>query len=183
MNLKNCFLIATPDLQDSLFHQAVVLISEHSDEGAMGFIINSETQQDIEQVFEQLNLTSLASHNHSPIFFGGPVSENTGFVLHKATDIFKSTIKVNSEIQLTTSSDIIEAISQAKLKDDWKFILGYSGWSAGQLEKEINEGSWIISVANSELVFKNDDTGLIWKQALAEIGIKNPLNLMESGHA
>lgn len=181
MKLANKFIISMPNMVDPFFEKKVVLICEHNNQSTMGFVINQKTKSTVIEVFEQLFI-DCPEHCTSSVYFGGPVSEETGFMLHEENLDFKSTMKIGQDIYLTSSIDILESISISKLKGRWKFILGYSGWVNQQLEQEISDGSWLISESLNDLIFSNSDSE-IWQNAISELGISDPNSIADIGHA
>lgn len=180
MNLNHQILIALPDMQDPRFNQAIILICEHNEEGAMGFVLNKPTKIDTKQVFTDLNL-DIPENNHS-VLNGGPLNEHNGFVLHNDSQVFKSSIKIHENITLTTSKDLLVSLAQHQYQGDWQFILGYSGWTAGQLESEISENTWLTCPINQNLIF-NTPKEQQWEKALALIGINDYKKISGVGHA
>jgi len=180
MNFNHQILIALPDMQDQRFNQAIILICEHNEEGAMGLVLNNPTNVNTEQVFTELNLNTPKT-NHA-ILNGGPLKENNGFILHNNSQKFESSIKIHENLSLTTSKDLLESLSKHQFQSDWQFILGYSGWSAGQLESEIAENTWLTCPLNLNLIF-NTPKEQQWEKALALIGIKDYKNIAGIGHA
>ncbi len=142
MNLANHFLVAMPGMQDPLFKRTVVYICDHSDDGAMGIIINAPIdisvggmlkQVEVQPVHPQLNTDSL----EKPVLNGGPVAEDRGFILHEPKDHYQSSIQMTQSIAVTTSKDILSVLGTEAEPDHYVVALGYSGWEAGQLESEL----------------------------------------------
>jgi len=180
MNLSNQLLIAMPDIQDSRFKQAVILICEHNENGAMGLVLNQAMELSTEEVFKDLSLP-IPSKNHT-VVDGGPLNKNYGFVLHNNTRLFQSSIQVSNNLTLTTSKDLMQEISAHNFTDPWQLFLGYSGWTKDQLENEIAENTWLTAPADLSLIFATplEDK---WQKALALIGIKNYQSISGVGHA
>ncbi len=180
MNVNNQILIALPDMQDERFKQAVILICEHNEDGAMGLVLNNPMDLETEQVFNDLQLKEPLS-NHT-VLDGGPLKRNCGFVIHNNNQSFDSSIKLTNNLTLTTSKDLLEKIADHTFIDQWQLILGYAGWSKDQLENEIAENTWLTCPADLDLIF-NTDVDKQWQSALALIGIKDYQNISGIGHA
>jgi len=180
MNFNHQLLIALPDMQDQRFKQAVILICEHNDDGAMGLVLNNPMDLNTEQVFIDLAL-NVPLDNHT-VLNGGPLNKNCGFVIHKNNQKFNSSIHIQKNLTLTTSKDLLEKIADYSFKQPWQFILGYSGWTKDQLENEIAENTWLTCPADLDLIF-NTSSENKWKKALALIGINDYQNITGAGHA
>jgi putative transcriptional regulator len=180
MNFNNQILIALPDMQDKRFKQAIILICEHNKNGAMGLVLNKEMKINTEQVFEDLNL-NLPNNNHT-VLNGGPLNKSCGFIIHNNNQLYKSSIIIQDDLTLTTSKDLLEQIADNSFKHEWQFILGYSGWSKGQLESEITENAWLTCPIDLELIFHTPKEAQ-WQKALSLIGIKDYRSITGIGHA
>ena len=153
-SLANHFLIAMPSLTDENFARSVTLICEHSDEGAMGIVINRLTDLHLGDIFEQLGIEQAkAAHSQSAVYLGGPVQNNRGSVLHEPLGNWESTLSVTDQFGVSTSRDILEAIAENRGPEKFMVALGYAGWGAGQLEREISENSWLSGPASRDIVF------------------------------
>ena len=180
MNFNQQLLIALPDMQDPRFKQAVILICEHNENGAMGLLLNHSMDIDTDDVFADLQLEIPAKNQI--VLEGGPLNQNTGFILHNSLNKFKSSMKIQNNLNLTTSKDILDSIATNKFKDDWLFILGYSGWSKNQLEDEIAQNAWLTAPIDHELIF-HTEIDKKWAKALASIGIHDVNSISGVGHA
>ena len=183
IHLLNHFLIAMPAMEDPYFAKSLVYIAEHNDQGALGIIVNRPIDMTLAALFERIDL-SLTSDSLArvPVFFGGPVQTDRGFVLHRPLGEWHSTLKVTDEIGLTSSRDVLQAIGAGGEPRDVIVTLGYAGWSAGQLEQELADGAWLVIPPNPKLVF-DTPIHLRWQQAAASIGV-NPLHLSSQvGHS
>lgn len=144
INLTGHFLIAMPNLADPYFAKSVTFICSHSEEGAMGIVINRPTDMNYETLFEKINIkledTAIA---HNQVLFGGPVQPERGFVLHEPCGDWDSSIIINEKTALTTSKDILEAVAVGTGPKNLLFTLGYAGWTPNQLEEEIVQNSWL----------------------------------------
>lgn len=190
MNFKDHFLIAMPSLKDSPFAKTVVYICEHTRNGAMGIIVNSPIPElTIKTFMIQLGLTAnieTAAQQETaldaPIFYGGPLSQERGFILHSTQAGFKSSLVVSPEVMLTTSKDILETLGTEAQPHDLLITLGYSSWTKGQLEQEIINNDWQIVEADTQLLF-HTPVAQRWDGAAEKLGV-NILSLAsEVGHA
>ena len=176
-------LIAMPGIMDERFYKTVIYICAHSEDGAMGLILNHiMTGISFQELLEQLEIDGVTTSIDPPIHFGGPVDVGRGFVLH--TNDFKQegTIEVDEKIFLTSTLDILKAIAKGDGPRKSLLALGYAGWSAGQLDEEIRANGWLQAPADDDLLFGADQRSK-WEKSIAKIGI-NPVMLSgESGHA
>jgi putative transcriptional regulator len=186
--LDGHFLIAMPGMADTNFARAVVYICAHSAEGAMGFVINQPQQMTFVDILLHLKVIGdedailLPDAARSmPIQRGGPVETGRGFVLHSDDYLTQSSIPVSDEICLTATVDIIRAMSRGKGPAKAAMMLGYAGWSAGQLENEIANNGWLNCPADETLIFDRmlDDK---YNRALALMGVNPAMLSMEAGH-
>lgn len=154
MNLTNHFLIAMPAMEDPNFARTVAFVAEHGEDGALGVIINRPIDMTIKGLFERVEIpfehTELGER---PVYFGGPVQTDRGFVLHRPAGGWQSSLKVGSDIALTSSKDILLALSAEGKPEDLLISLGYSGWSAGQLEDELAQNAWLSVPADPRIIF------------------------------
>lgn len=182
MNLTNHFLIATNTLTDSTFSGSVIYICEHSENGAMGIIINKPSPIGMEVVFTSTGNRIPDRFINQYIMMGGPVQVERGFVLHSPLGNWQSTLAINSENGITTSKDVIESLAKDERVEKVLLTIGYSSWSKGQLEREVAENAWFVVPADNHILF---DTPIEQKYtaALSKLGI-NHVNLMHGvGHA
>ena len=182
-SLCDHFLIAMPGLQDSIFSRSVTYVCDHSDQGAMGIVLNHPLELTLSDVFDQLNIeTPDTEQIHTSVLAGGPVNVQRGFVLHRDEGSWASTLRITSEICLTASRDIVSALAQGKGPKSAQFALGYAGWSSGQLENEIAENSWLVVPADTGIMF---DTPVSerWASAAKQIGVDLDLISSTAGHA
>ncbi len=181
--LSNQFLIAMPGMTDPNFHKTVTFVCEHSDDGALGIIINRPMDLRLGEIFGQLSLESGDQHTSlQPVFRGGPVQQGRGFVLHKPGGEWESTLAVSDRIQVTTSRDILRAMADGKGPEPALVALGYAGWDAGQLEQEMVENSWLSTPADAAIIFETPcEQRLEAAAALMGVDINSLGNY--SGHA
>jgi len=158
INLTNHFLIAMPNMADPYFAKTLTYVCEHNDQGALGIVVNRPIDMTLQALFERLSLhlknNSVAD---APIYFGGPVQTDRGFVLHLPAGEWQATLKVKCGLQeaigLTTSKDILEAVGRGEGPAKMLVSLGYSGWSAGQLEHELAQNAWLTVEAKDAIIF------------------------------
>ncbi|ATF91090.1 YqgE/AlgH family protein [Cedecea neteri] len=187
MNLQHHFLIAMPALQDPLFKRSVVYICEYNDEGAMGIIINKPLENlQVDGVLEKLKIEpdprDATIRLDKPVFIGGPLAEDRGFILHSPPDNFGSSIRISDDTVITTSRDVLETLGTAKQPKEVIVALGYASWEKGQLEQEIMENSWLTAPASSEILFHTPISER-WREAARLIGIDIHTMPSEAGHA
>ena len=184
MDLTGKIIVSVPSLEDERFFKTVIYMCAHSSEGSMGIIINKP--------LEDLNFHEIVnvrpkkeSHRKvsQPVFFGGPVEFGRGFLLH-STDYFisKATVRLNDQFNLTNSTQALKDICEEKGPASSIFALGYSGWHAGQLEREILEDSWLVAKAHPHIVFAND-VDEKYSHSLVSLGIEHAFMANESGQA
>ena len=157
MSLAHQFLIAMPAMTDPSFSRSLTYICEHNEQGALGIIVNRPSDMALANLFERVNI-SLAEGparelGAMPVYFGGPVQTDRGFVLHRPLGHWQSTLEVTEEIGLTSSRDILEEMGSAGLPSDILVTLGYAGWSAGQLEWELSQNAWLTVAADPQVLF------------------------------
>ncbi|HMC14347.1 MAG TPA: YqgE/AlgH family protein [Albitalea sp.] len=187
INLTNHFLIAMPGMAGDTFAGTVIYMCEHTDKGALGLVINKPIDIKLKNLFEKVELTldrdDLAEE---PVYFGGPVQTERGFVLHERLDSdgghYNSSLKIPGGLEMTTSKDVLEALSNGVGPRKVLVTLGYSGWGAGQLEDEMGRNSWINVSAAPEIIF---DTPVEqrYDKALSLLGIDARMLSQETGHA
>jgi putative transcriptional regulator len=154
MDLRHQFLIAMPAMLDPNFERAVVYICDHSDKGALGLVINRPTDLTLQTLFDRIDLKlEIAPLAGKPVYFGGPVQTERGFVLHHPAGSYSSSLPITPEISLTTSKDVLEAVADGGGPDKMLVTLGYSGWGAGQLEGEILQNAWLTVNAEPQIIF------------------------------
>ena len=185
MALANQFLLALPTLNDVIFSHALIYICEHHERGTVGMIVNRPTGHPANLIFEQLGISSanIPPEQSVPLLFGGPVQADRGFVIHRPTGQWQSSlILVPDEVTITTSNDIILAIAEGKGPQDKLIVMGYVGWEHGELEREIiKENAWMLCPFQADLLYKIPYDQR-WKAAAQTLGV-NMDNLTGSGHA
>ena len=155
MNLTDHFLIAMPAMDDPYFSRTLIYIAEHNDQGALGLIVNRPIDMDLATLFEKIEVP-LESPNvgRLPVYFGGPVQTDRGFVLHRPVGNWQSTLAVTSEVGLTSSRDVLQAVGKDGQPGEIMVTLGYSGWGAGQLENELVQNAWLTGPADPRILFE-----------------------------
>jgi putative transcriptional regulator len=188
INLTNQFLIAMPGMADPTFAGSVVYLCEHTEKGALGLVINKPVDIKLKNLFEkvelQLHRDDIAD---TPVYFGGPVQTERGFVLHErqgdAESPYNSTLSVaGGGLDMTTSKDVLEALAEGAGPKRLLVTLGYSGWGAGQLEDEISRNGWLTVDADPTVIF---DTPIEqrYERAVSLLGIDPHMLSQEAGHA
>ncbi len=181
--LRNHFLLAMPSLAQGIFSQSITYICEQGESGAMGIVINQPLELTIAEIFEHLQIDTRDDFDEMPVMAGGPVQIDHGFVLHRRGDqSWEASIKVTDEITLTTSRDVLRAIANGSGPQEHLIALGYAGWTAGQLEQELAENSWLTLPADSDIIFSTPYQGRLGAAA-AQLGIDMNLISAQAGHA
>lgn len=182
-NLTNHFLIAMPALDDPNFARTVTFVCAHNEDGAMGIVINRPLDIDLGEVLQQLKLeASNPDINTQTVYAGGPVHRDRGFIIHRPARDFGSTIRVSDDIAVSTSREILAAISRGEGPDDTLIALGYAGWSAGQLEQEMQQNAWLSGPATHDVLF-HSPAERRWTAAAALLGVDLSLLSGDVGHA
>jgi putative transcriptional regulator len=186
-NLSNQFLIAMPGMLDESFAGSVVYVCEHSEKGALGLVINKPIDINLKNLFDKVDLSlDREELARQPVFYGGPVQTERGFVLHdkRADDAaqYSSTLSVPGGLDMTTSKDVLEDLAKGSGPKRILITLGYSGWSAGQLEDELGRNGWLTVNADPAIIF---DTPVEqrYERALALLGFDPRMLSQEAGHA
>lgn len=189
INLTNQFLIAMPGMTDDLFSGAVVYLCEHNDKGALGLIINKPIELDVSELFSKVSLSlDRQDLQGQSVLMGGPVQQERGFVLHEAVDGdasaagYNASLKIVGGLEMTTSRDVLEAMSQGAGPKKVVIMLGYAGWTPGQLEQELANNGWLTVDADQAIIF---DTPVEqrYDRALSLLGIDRSFLMSEAGHA
>jgi putative transcriptional regulator len=154
VNLTDHFLIAMPNMADPYFSKTLTYICEHNDQGALGLVVNRPIDMTLSTLLDQVSIpVEEQTVGLIPVHFGGPVQVDRGFVLHRPVGAWQSTLAVNSEIGLTTSKDILQAVGRGQGPSSLLVTLGYAGWAPGQLEHEIAKNAWLTVAASPEVMF------------------------------
>lgn len=179
---KNHLLISMPSMQGEFFAKSVVFIYEHSDEtGAIGFTINKPLSATLGNVMEHLNIAVEEKKIEEwPVFSGGPVGPDQGFVLHDRMSLAEN--KEDQGITISTSREILQEIARGKGPDHFMVVLGYSGWEPGQLEKELRDNHWLVVPFEKSIVF-DVPIAQRWKAAAQLLGVDISKLSSQTGHA
>lgn len=181
-SLQGHFLLSMPHLNDPSFAQSLIYICEHNASGAMGIIINRPTEMNLNELFQLLELNHNVPTNVT-VYAGGPVQNDRGFILHSpTTTLWDSSYKITDEVTLTTSVDILRAVSENHGPDAFLVALGYAGWGPGQLEQELSANAWLSCPANLDIMFHTPAEERL-QAAAATMGINLNLLTSQSGHA
>jgi putative transcriptional regulator len=192
INLTNHFLIAMPALDDAIFSKSVVYVCEHTERGALGLMINKPAELKMVTLFEKVDLPlNRADLANSPVFQGGPVQTERGFVLHVPIwvsqdqpneSLYASTMVIPGGLEMTTSKDVLEAIASGAGPRKVLVSLGYSAWGEGQLETELGENSWLTVHADPEIIF-DTPVDQRYDKALSLLGLQAWMISSQVGHA
>lgn len=181
--LSNRFLIAMPNLADPNFYQTVTFIGEHNSNGALGIVINRPLSLTIGELLNHLQVPVARSNIAAmPIYAGGPVQPEQGFVVHTPVGRWGATLRVTDSIGITTSRDILHAVACGEGFKHALVALGYAGWGPGQLEQEMTHNAWLCTPFDPDILFQTPSEQR-WTAAAALLGVD--LNLLSGavGHA
>lgn len=181
--LTGQFLIAMPAMGDPNFDHTVTFVCEHSEEGALGIVINRPTDMKVGEILAQMQLPQADEAVASrPVLQGGPVQLERGFVIHDSDEAFTSTLRVGEGLRVTTSRDILEAMAEGRGPARTEVALGYAGWGAGQLDEEMAANAWLTVPARADIVFATPYEQR-WESAARLLGIDIRALGPEAGHA
>lgn len=187
INLTHHFLIAMPGLEDEGFSKSVIYMCEHSERGALGLIINKPSDINVQGLFDKVELPLRRGDlTQTPVFQGGPVQTERGFVLHESMlpgseSVYASTMSIPGGLEMTTSKDVLEALSTGAGPRKVFVSLGYSAWGEGQLESELLDNSWLTVAADLGVIF---DTPVEerYDKALMLLGLESWMISPVAGH-
>lgn len=183
INLTNHFLIAMPSMTDPNFSQTVTYICSHGEDGAMGIVINRPLGFGLGEVLSQMHVAPTDERaSHLPVFQGGPVQTDRGFVLHRPLGTWTSSVPISDDVGVATSRDILEAIARGEGPANTLIALGYAGWASGQLEQEMLANAWLSSPADEDVIFTVPPQQR-WQRAAALLGININTIAHDAGHA
>lgn len=192
INLTHHFLIAMPGLNDAVFAKSVVYMCEHSDRGALGIVVNKPADIRLAELFSKVDLPLLRLDLADvPVFQGGPVQTERGFVLHQpeadladpsTQPVYASTLVIPGGLEMTTSKDVLEALSSGAGPRKVLVSLGYSSWGEGQLESELGANSWLTVDADPAVIF-DTPVDQRYDRALALLGLQAWMISSQVGHA
>ena len=186
-NFTNHFLIAMPGLEDEGFSKSVVYMCEHTERGALGLVINKPSDINLKKLFDKVELPLDRSDlSDAPVFQGCPVQTERGFVLHESMmpgleSVYASTMSIPGGLEMTTSKDVLEALSTGAGPRKVFVSLGYSAWGEGQLESEISDNSWLTVAADIDVIF---DTPVAerYDRAMGLLGLQSWMLSPDAGH-
>ncbi len=188
-NFTHHFLIAMPGLQDDAFAKSVIYMCEHSERGALGLVINKPSDINLKKLFEKVELPLHREDlTEAPVFQGGPVQTERGFVLHESIvvpgneSVYASTMTIPGGLEMTTSKDVLEALSTGYGPRKVFISLGYSSWGQGQLESEISDNSWLTVAADPAVIF-DTPVDQRYAKALMLLGFESWMLSPDAGHA
>jgi putative transcriptional regulator len=183
VNLTNHFLIAMPNMVDPYFAKTLTYVCEHNDKGALGLVVNRPIDLTLRALLQQVGISdSTRDFSRLPVYFGGPVQMERGFVLHQPVGHWQSTLAVGQLAGLTTSKDILQSVSTGNGPERILVALGYAGWAAGQLEHELKQNGWLTVEARLEVVFELPAEERL-AAAMELLGISFASLSDEAGHA
>ncbi|MEI2415215.1 YqgE/AlgH family protein [Orrella sp. JC864] len=182
IDLSNQFLLAMPGMVEGALAGSLIYVCEHTERGALGLVINRPTDLTLATLFERIDMKlEIAPVKDTPVFFGGPVQTDRGFVLHAPAGDYTSSIKLG-ELALTTSRDVLQAVADGKGPPRLLVTLGYAGWGAGQLESELSQNAWLSMAADTAIIFEVEPEQR-YPAALKLLGIDPVMLAGGAGHA
>lgn len=181
--LQDHFLLAMPSIDRGDFHHTLTYICQHDKHGAMGLVVNVLSGLSVHEVLEHLDFEVHPSCLDGPVLAGGPVNPNSGYIVHyyDGRD-WASTLRINTEVAVTSSKDILGTIADGHGPEHYLMVLGYAGWDAGQLEQELSDNCWLTVQADSRILFHLPAEQRL-DAAAALLGIDIDLVSTDFGHA
>ncbi|MDX2221339.1 MAG: YqgE/AlgH family protein [Rhodospirillaceae bacterium] len=181
--LTGQFLIAMPTMGDPNFERTLIYLCHHAAEGAMGLVVN-KPMSDLKfvDILSQLDIERTAPCDRILVHRGGPVDRARGFVLHTADYDRQGTMKVDGDIALSATTEILRAIASGTGPRRSLMALGYAGWGGGQLDAEIKQNAWLSVPADDDILF-SPDVGTKWERALAKLGVSAAVLSSTAGRA
>ena len=181
--LEGQLLLAMPGMTDPRFERSVIYVCSHSEEGAMGLVVNNPIPNlTFDSLLAQLNIEGDDSTPEFLIHAGGPVDTGRGFVLHSPDFVEDRSVKLAGDVALTATVDILKALADESGPKRHIIILGYAGWGPGQLEDEINQNAWLSTEPTGEVLFETPDEQK-WPRAMESLGVDIAMLSSEAGHA
>jgi putative transcriptional regulator len=182
MDLTDNFLIAMPSLEDPNFHGTVTYLCAHNEDGAMGIVINRPLAIRLGEVLAHLKIEVRDDEvREAPVLQGGPVQTERGFVIHEPCGTWDSVLKISDAIAVATSHDILHSLAKGDGPNRAVVALGYAGWGAGQLEREVLDNAWLSAPADSNIIFDVAATDR-WSAATRALGVDPQRLVGEAGH-
>lgn len=185
LDLSQQFLLAMPGMVSGDLANTVIYVCEHTEHGALGLVVNRPTDLTIGDLLQRIDLPlslEIGPVRETPVFFGGPVQTDRGFVLHVPRGQYSSSIPLDDDVALTTSRDVLQDVAAGHGPARLLVTLGYAGWGAGQLEHEISRNAWLNVVASHEVLFETP-AAQRYDAALAQLGIRSSMLTGAAGHA
>lgn len=181
--LSGQFLIAMPGMGDPRFDKSLIFLCDHSEDGAMGLIVNKPiVETDFAEICDFLDI-ECAQERDVSVLYGGPVDTQKGLVLHSPEfHTSKSNELSTSAYSLTGTRDVIEALAQGVGPKSAFLAMGYAGWGAGQLESELQQNVWLVGTSDHDLIFGHEHD-VKWEMALMQAGVDPRLLVPPAGHA
>jgi len=168
-SFSNHFIISMPHMNDPIFSKSLIYICEHDNDGAMGLIINKPMiSENASDIIQQTGLTQIEPL--PDIYFGGPVNLEMGLILHDANYNIEGTLTISKSVALTSNKQIVLDLKNGGGPDEFRFSFGYAGWGKGQIEREIENGDWLLMPADDDFIFSIPNTDK-WKKAASKFGI------------
>lgn len=183
VDLTNHFLIAMPGMVEGELAGTVIYLCEHSERGALGLVINRPIDMTLAGLLNKVDLESEDEQaDEVPVYFGGPVQTDRGFVLHRPAGQYSSSIHLANELALTTSRDVLQAVASGDGPRQLLVTLGYAGWGAGQLEQELAQNAWLSVAADDAIIFEEPAQSR-YPAAMGLLGIDPAMLAGSAGHA
>ena len=168
-SFSNHFIISMPHMNDPIFSKSLIYICEHDNDGAMGLIINKPMiSENAADIIKQTGLAQIAPP--PDIYFGGPVNLEMGLILHDANYNIEGTLTISKSVAITSNKQIVLDLKNGGGPDEFRFSFGYAGWRKGQIEREIENGDWLLMPADDDFIFSIPNTDK-WKKAASKFGI------------
>lgn len=172
-----------PNMLDANFHRTVVFLCQHGKDGALGLILNRPSEMTLGEVLGQMDLVAHdAATAAAPVYVGGPVATDRGFVLHTGEQQYQSSFRIAQDLTVSTSRDVLSALADGSGPREYLFALGYAGWGAGQLEDEILANAWLNTPAALDVIFRTNAAAR-YDAAAALLGVKMSQLNPVAGHA
>lgn len=185
VDFTNQLLVAMPGMVGGSLADTVIYVCEHNEQGALGVVINRPTDLTLGDLLQRIDLDlslEIGVRQSAPVFFGGPVQTDRGFVLHTPVGDYSSSISMGAGVALTTSRDVLQEVAAGSGPDQLLVTLGYAGWAAGQLEEEMANGVWLHVDSNLEILFSTPAAER-YQAALNQLGIDPIMLTGATGHA
>lgn len=183
--LTGKLLVAMPQMGDTRFHKAVIFMCAHDENGAMGLVINHTLPGlELSELLNQLNIEGSGAvvSDDIPVMSGGPVETARGFILHEGDFRQVESLNIESDIYVTGTIEALKAVARGQGPQKMLFILGYAGWSAGQLDQEMQQNAWLVTDADPEVIFTGDPEDR-WERALKKLGVEPSMLSGSAGRA